>query len=421
MQVGDRVLLWQGGRHAGIYAVGEVTGSLKERAAGDDSLPGDHPAATKPVIPYRVTQILDEPVGKEVLLHHPVLKELQVIRFPQGTNFKVTAEQWDALAPLLAGRSPRMAPSYSEPTFEQIRQAIARQGLWIHEQTLQRYHLSLRVRGFVILAGISGTGKTWLTDAYSQAVGAHYQVVAVAPNWNTNEDLLGYFNPLDRRYYDTPFSHFLRQASEEYQRTSTDGRRMVPYHLVLDEMNLARVEYYFAKFLSALEERKRKGVAEVDLGPGQRVLLPPNLFFIGTVNVDETTHGFADKVYDRAQLVELDAPREALSALLGNVPYHDDVMEIWDAVHDVAPFAFRVIADIKTYIREAAGLGVSWEVALDQQLLQKILPRFKGADQRVGAALERMAQLTADQFPLTHHKASAMFAAFTQYGFASYF
>jgi len=275
-------------------------------------------------------------------------------------------------------------PNYSEPLFTEICQSVRDQGLRISESTLRRYHLALKSRKFVILSGISGTGKTWLTKAYANAVEAEYLLVPVAPNWMTNEDLLGYLSPIDNKYHDTDFSTFLEKAEEEYQQAQVEKRTPKPYHLVLDEMNLARVEYYFAKFLSVMEVRMREGVAQIKLAPDKQVLLTPNLYFIGTVNVDETTHSFADKVYDRAQLIELEAPRQDLYEHLGDVPYREILMKIWDEVHTIAPFAFRVLDEIKTYVEEAEALDVSWQDALDEQLLQKILPKFKGTDERVG-------------------------------------
>jgi 5-methylcytosine-specific restriction endonuclease McrBC GTP-binding regulatory subunit McrB len=160
----------------------------------------------------------------------------------------------------------------------------------------------------------------------------------VAPNWTTNEDLLGYLNPItDEEYHYTDFSRFLEEAEKEYKQAQEEKRTPKPYHLVLDEMNLARVEYYFAKFLSAMEVRMREGEAKIELAPDKQVSLPPNLYFIGTVNMDETTQGFAEKVYDRAQLIELEVSSEDLDEHLGEVPYREILMNIWHCVHPVAP------------------------------------------------------------------------------------
>jgi hypothetical protein len=311
---------------------------------------------------------------------------------------------------------------YVAPSFDDIEAAIARTGMRLSDRTLRRYHLSLKTRGFVILSGVSGTGKTWLAEAYAVAVSARHLIMPVAPNWTTNEDLLGYYNPIDHVYHDTPFSRFLREASQDYRAAHAAGRLATPYHLVLDELNLAHVEYYFARFLSAMETRMRNGTATIELGPGEEVLLTPNLVFVGTVNVDETTHGFADKVYDRAQLIELEVAREDLVALLGNVPYRDPLMRVWDALHPVAPFAFRVIDEIAAYVRQAAVLEVSWREALDDQLLQKVLPKCKGADLRIDGALQDFIAVALDeQLMLSHAKADQMRKGFQQHGFASYF
>lgn len=311
---------------------------------------------------------------------------------------------------------------YFEPHFTDICQHIRSKNLCIDEQVIRRYYLAIRTRKFVILSGVSGTGKTWLTKVYADAVKAEYLLVPVAPNWTTNEDLLGYFNPIDGQYYYTAFSRFLEKAAEEYEKALAENCTPVPYHIVLDEMNLARVEYYFAKFLSAMEVRMREGIAKIELAPNKEVLLPPNLYFIGTVNVDETTHGFADKVYDRAQLIELEVYRDDLYEYLGEVEYREIMMQIWDQVHEVAPFAFRVLDEIKTYVKEAELLEISWQDALDEQLLQKILPKFKGADERVGEALDALVKIAEqNRFTLSHKKADKMLETFKKHGFTSYF
>ena len=313
------------------------------------------------------------------------------------------------------------APPYTAPAWDEIVAAVARQGIRIDERTVRRYHLALGARGFVVLAGVSGTGKTWLAEAYARAVGARHLVVPVAPNWTTNEDLLGYVNPLDGQYHDTPFSRFLRAAAAEYLAASDRDRAPRPFHIVLDEMNLARVEYYFARFLSAMELRARDGTAAIELAPDDEVILPPNLLFVGTLNVDETTHGFADKVYDRAQLVELEASREAMEAHLEGAAHAAALLEVWDAVRQVAPFAFRVADEVGKYVAAGQAAGASPDELLDEQLLQKVLPKIRGTDLRVGAALERLESLADGRWPLTHARVRRMLDSFRQHGFASYF
>jgi hypothetical protein len=420
MKPGDRVIIWQAGPEAGVYATGELTSEPYSHTYAGDEAPWVKADADEQKIVRRVdfeyTRILERPIYKKELLEHPVLKGLMVIKFASATNFRVTAEEWGALELLIPNGG-----DYAEPGFDEIKQRVEAQKIRLETRTLRRYHLALKTRGFVILSGISGTGKTWLSSVYATAVGAEYLLVPVAPNWNTNEDLLGYFNPITERYHDTPFSRFLRRAADEYARASASGRAPRPYHLVLDEMNLARVEYYFAKFLSAMEVRARREDARLELAPGEMISLPPNLYFVGTVNIDETTHGFADKVYDRAQLIELGASRDALLEQMEERLYAEVVMAVWDAVHQVAPFAFRVLVEIGAYVDKAAELGASWEEALDEQLLQKVLPKMKGVDPRLGGALARFEELTEVDFPLSHAKAQLMRIGFQQHGFASYF
>jgi hypothetical protein len=326
-------------------------------------------------------------------------------------------EQGDAIEP----DEPELPMvGYEEPTFDEIVAAVVLAGLKIDARTLRRYHLSLRTRKFVILSGPSGTGKTWLATAWAEAAGAKSLVVPVAPNWTTNEDLLGYLSPLTETYVDTPFSRFLREAVAEQARADDAGVIATPYHLVLDEMNLARVEYYFARFLSAMELRARGEPASIELGT-EFLALPDNLVVIGTVNIDETTHGFADKVYDRAQLIELGIDRAELAAYVAGQPFAGALLDAWDCVADVKPFAFRVAREFIAYIGDADRQGIGWEEAFDEQMLQKVLPRLTGADLALGKALEALQAWSAGRYPLTHHRVGLMLDRYRHTGVASYF
>jgi MoxR-like ATPase len=292
----------------------------------------------------------------------------------------------------------------------------------ISDDVIRRYHLAMSTRGFVILSGVSGTGKTWLATAYAEAVSANVKLVAVDPSWSSNEDLLGYLSPLDGFYHHTPFSEFVQEAAREWDRANTAGRTPREFHVILDEMNLARVEHYFSRFLSAMELRSRYGTARLDLAPGHATTLSPNLKFAGTVNIDETTHGFADKVYDRAQLVELPLLREMVIEHLDDQPYAELVLEIWDALRPLAPFGFRVLDEIQMYVSAAREVETSWQVALDEQLVQKVLPRVRGADRRLPDALDAfLGAIGSEPFPLSRAKAEQMREEYDTHGFASFF
>lgn len=307
-------------------------------------------------------------------------------------------------------------------SLQEIVNYINNKGMRVTERFIKRYHLSMINKGFVILSGISGTGKTWISNLYANAIGANYLLVPVAPNWTSNEDLLGYYNPIDNQYKHTAFSLFLKQAQREYEDALAENRPPVSFHIVLDEMNLARVEYYFAMFLSLLEIRNRGGIAKINTHPDGEILLTPNLFFIGTINVDETTHGFADKIYDRAQLIEMNIEREDIVVVLEEVSYREVIIKIWDILHEIAPFAYRVIEDIKKYIFDSENIGVKWEEALDEQILQKILPKIKGTDIEVGSKLEELKDiLEENNLSLSMNKVEKMLERYSNYGVATYF
>lgn len=311
--------------------------------------------------------------------------------------------------------------NYVEPKFDAICRGIDQTGAVYNRELLRSYHLSLKTRRFVILCGLSGSGKTLLTRMYANAVNAQYRLVAVAPNWTTNEDLLGYYNPLNKQYYDTEFSLFLRQAARAYESAISVKKVPQPFHLVLDEMNLARVEHYFAKFLSGMEVLTAAGQAQVTMFGTDVVELPPNLFFIGTVNVDETTQGFADKIYDRAQVIEVTHQRQEVASRIHKAEVRDRVMAIWDAVSDVAPFSIRIVDEINRYVNEGVRIGMPWEEALDDQIIQKILPRIKGTDTRLGVMLQRLLDITINQFPRSHRKIQQINHGYQIYGIVSFF
>jgi MoxR-like ATPase len=307
-------------------------------------------------------------------------------------------------------------------SIDKVIEYINSQGMRISNRMVRRYHLSLINKGFLILSGVSGTGKTWLAELYAKSIDANFLVVPVAPNWTTNEDLLGFYNPLDDQYKHTSFSTFITDAQNEYASALKEDRIARPYHIILDEMNLARVEYYFAKFLSLLELRNRGEEAAIDIPPDEKIVLTPNLFFIGTINVDETTHGFADKVYDRAQLIEMEIGREEIVQALGEEPYSLIVIKIWDTIHKQAPFAHRVINDIKKYIEDAIELDIDWKIALDEQILQKILPKIKGTSIDIGSKLEELKIiLEEEELELSYSKLEQMLERYGYYGVVTYF
>jgi hypothetical protein len=314
------------------------------------------------------------------------------------------------------------APATAEDDFQHLlrRFRASYPSFRISDAVIRRYHLAIGTRGFTILCGASGTGKTWLAQAYAECVGARTKLVAVDPSWSSNEDLLGFLSPLDGFFHGTPFSEFVKESAREWESANREIRRPRLFHVILDEMNLARVEHYFSRFLSAMEIRSREGAAQLDLAPGHHVELTPNLRFTGTVNVDETTHGFADKVFDRAQVLELPLPRDEVIAHLGDAPHAVILMGVWDALRPVAPFGFRVLDEIDTYLMHAAEIGTPWRVALDEQLVQKVLPRVR-SDVSAGPAIDQFLGVLGDDYPLAAAKASKMRADLEDHGYLEFF
>jgi len=315
-----------------------------------------------------------------------------------------------------------LAPTAFDTTFVDMLRRFRRSypSFRISDNVIRRYHLAIGTRGFVILCGPSGTGKTWLAQAYAEIVGARIKLVAVDPSWSSNEDLLGYLSPLDGFYHHTPFSEFVADAAREWNSANGAGRVAREFHVILDEMNLARVEHYFSRFLSAMEIRTREGVARLDLAPGHTVELTPNLKFSGTVNVDETTHGFADKVYDRAQVIELPLSREHVMDHMSGRPYADVVLRVWDIFHDVSPFGFRVLDEIDAYVTAAEEVGTDWRTALDEQLMQKVLPRVRG-DESARDAIDAFLEFASGDYPLSAAKTRTMRRDLDEHGFVAYF
>ena len=314
------------------------------------------------------------------------------------------------------------ADSKSRPSNPEILKSIQAEGMRVDEVTLKRYIHSLDTRGFLILAGPSGTGKTWLTQLYAKAIDAEFKLVPVAPNWVANEDLLGYFNPIEGQFHATSFLQFVDQAAKQWDEHGDDAPE---FHLVLDEMNLARIEHYFSLFLSLMEMRRGNEVPETFLSGDRLVRVPPNLKFVGTVNMDETTHGFADKVFDRAQLLELsinfNSAKEHLEQRIANRECTEVLLQLWKAMEPAHPVGFRVLDDIADYIERAEKDSTDWKVALDQQIVSKLLPKLRGIEPEEAEALRNVRKVVDAEYPLARAKSETMWRRYEATDVVSYF
>jgi 5-methylcytosine-specific restriction protein B len=188
------------------------------------------------------------------------------------------------------------------------------------EHLCLRYIASLLTKPFVILTGLSGSGKTKLALTFSKWIAESESQICVVPvgaDWTNRDPLLGYSNALEKGRYVLPESGALQIILE----ASKPGNESKPYFLILDEMNLSHVERYFADFLSAMESGqaiKLHSDPEPKDALPQSISLPKNLFIVGTVNIDETTYMFSPKVLDRANVIEFQVTASEMNEFLKN-------------------------------------------------------------------------------------------------------
>lgn len=296
----------------------------------------------------------------------------------------------------------------------------------------------------------------------------------VRPDWRDSKPLLGYYNPLTREYQSTEFLRFLQRAKANWDGPA-DQR--VAFVVILDEMNLARVEYYFADLLSILESgRDADGLTkeairfeaasdeygEADLPPDLK--LPPNLYIVGTVNVDETTHGFSPKVLDRAFTIELNevdfthypptaaieeevddaTQRQVLDLLSGHgqwaqvrkervadvVVRHGDLRSTLIELNEHLRkyhlhIGYRVFDEICAYVDAAEQNGLwttigGWEAAFDAAVLMKVLPKFHGSLAKLQEPLETIRDWCGDALPRTRERVVRMLSELDQVGFTAF-
>jgi len=210
-------------------------------------------------------------------------------------------------------------------------------GLTYPERTLRAFHTAMKVNEstqMAVLAGISGTGKSQLPRQYAAGMGIGFLQVPVQPRWDSPQDLMGFYNYVEGRFRPTDMARALWAMDELNNAEGALKDRMLM--ILLDEMNLARVEYYFSDFLSRLEsrpsavdvtERVLRKDAEIELeiptpdGQIPRIFPGYNLLFAGTMNEDESTQSLSDKVVDRANVIRFAAPKQIVrDAPMGKRP-----------------------------------------------------------------------------------------------------
>ena len=315
-----------------------------------------------------------------------------------------------------------------------IRAASDAYGLKFPPRILKAFHTALKTAEWsplTVLAGVSGTGKSELPRLYSHFGGLFFEPLAVQPNWDSQESMLGFFNSIDNKFDAQPVLRFLAQ-SQKPSSPDYPGLAEAVSLILLDEMNLAHPELYFAEFLSKLELRRgRKGTdvpsLPVKIGAGMpeyQLPLGRNVLWTGTMNQDETTKSLSDKVLDRSIIIHFPRPTDLKRRLklapldAGNrgALLHIADWNAWKAQgssfsdEQVRPFksfiedmneslavvgraiGHRVWQSVEYYMANypdvrAAGndssrLAKAMHLAFEDQLVQKVMPKLRGIDTR---------------------------------------
>ena len=252
---------------------------------------------------------------------------------------KNDTEGTDPYGELLKNRPPCLNPELlpgnpfpyeEEQALAEIYSRLENAGYDFHERVIKAFHTSLKcheINPLTVLAGVSGTGKTLLPRAYARIMGMYSLVIPVQPRWDSPQDMFGFYNYYEKRYRATELASALIRMDPfitvpRLNEAQKQENRMLL--VLLDEMNLARTEYYFSEFLSKLElkrdagsltdaKNRRDAVINLDTGPGGEsfsFLVGKNVLFTGTMNEDESTQTLSDKVLDRANVLRFGRPSE---------------------------------------------------------------------------------------------------------------
>ena len=329
-------------------------------------------------------------------------------------------------------------PKVDEKTDESIIQMMdyhsIKSGLYYDIKDFVNFHTSIKSGNLVILSGLSGTGKSRIVDMYANAIGIktteidnRLLFIPVRPSWNDDSDLLGYVDLVHMVYRpaDSGFVDFLVKAQRDENKNNI-------YLVCFDEMNLARVEHYFSQFLSLLErpvqqrnlqlyDEQYSGKLYNSKDYPSSITIGENVKFIGTVNIDESTYHFSDKVLDRANVIELnvldfsadwenDAKKysKTISTPIWNMEDYKKICKapkiiprvhelLWD-MHNVLHTASskfgvgpRVVKSIDLYlanIPEGFYDKLSIADGVDLQVAQRVMTKVRGSENELGEVLD---------------------------------
>jgi hypothetical protein len=315
----------------------------------------------------------------------------------------------------------------TEMNLNQLNSGLSNAGLKIADKLVNRFVSSLLTKPFVILTGLSGSGKTKLAQAFVQWIcqdKSQYCIIPVGADWTNREPLLGYPNALNPKEYVKPDNGALDLI------INANENEDLPYFLILDEMNLSHVERYFADFLSVMESKEEIPLyaeGTIENRVPAKLKVPSNLFIIGTVNIDETTNMFSPKVLDRANTIEFRVTKEEMEKFLSNIKdinmgaltgkgagmaksflemaaskdfVTTDIAEINAAFVQFfgelkktgAEFGYRSATEILRLINQLSVLddNLTTHQKIDIAIIQKLLPKLHGSRRKLCPVLETL-------------------------------
>ena len=348
---------------------------------------------------------------------------------------------------------PKKKASESEiKALDRLQKSLEMSGTIFSKRTIHAFHTSLKtalVSPLTVLAGISGTGKSMLPQRYADTMGMSFLKIPVQPRWDGPQDLFGFYNYIEKRFKATELARALVHMDPYNWQNLAERYENRILLVLLDEMNLARVEYYFSEFLSRLEGRPAKeseainkarlpSELEIDLGPdnsdpdkeqlSKRVYVGQNVLFVGTMNEDESTLTLSDKVMDRANILRFSRPHklqenlpevstESASGYLDKADWTKNwirtveslsstnkhrASEIIQNINDVMdklgrPYGHRMNQAMLHYVANYPNADNSVEFGLADQIEQRILPKLRGIDLESGKShLLELANISED-------------------------
>lgn len=445
----------------------------------------------------RVIGQFDSPQTKNDLTSSKTIRYFEKEIFNDGTNYYYFTTQWNGsgsyalsfknLKAYFESKYPNFRLKYRDGKYELIellsveaepfdvtkfKESLENAGLYFEDELITRFISSLVTKSFVLLTGLSGSGKTKIAQAFAQWIcqdESQFKIVPVGADWINREPLLGYTNALNTEEYLIPHSGVVDII------LNANSNQEMPHFIILDEMNLSHVERYFADFLSVMESndtfKLHNGTCT---NVPSELSWPSNLFVIGTVNIDETTYMFSPKVLDRANVIEFRISEKEIAKFLAapslvmpvknegakmaenfvfmankkEIQKSDVLIETLNSFFKElqtvgAEFGYRTAIEIQILFSQISKVNPDYtekeKEKIDIAIMQKLLPKIHGSRRKLDKVLTALGNLCYEgdvkkdffennesldfansKFPLSLEKTTRMYRSLIQNGFASY-